>query len=66
MAEDKGLRCLISTAVKIDPYGSYSWIDLLKNSMTNFENEEELSLSNFTGESYSTTLPILIKKLAEI
>lgn len=30
---------------------------LLKNSATNFENEEELSSSNCLGESYSKTLP---------
>ena len=35
--------------------------DLLKNSATNFENEEDLSLSNWAGESYSTTLPVLSK-----
>ena len=35
--------------------------DLLKNSATNFENEEDLSLSNWAGESYSTILPVLSK-----
>lgn len=30
---------------------------LLKNSATNFENEEELSSSNCLGESYSKTVP---------
>lgn len=34
---------------------------LLKNSITNFENAEDLFSSNFVGESYSITLPVLIR-----
>lgn len=33
-------------------------VDLLINSATKFENAEELSLSNWAGESYSKILPV--------
>jgi len=34
--------------------------------MTNLENEEDLSSSNFNGESYSTTLPTVTNTFAAI
>lgn len=37
----------------------YPLVDLLVNSATKFENAEELSLSNWAGESYSKILPVI-------
>lgn len=63
--------CLISV---YPPHNRFLWwlpLDDLKNSTTNFENEEELSSSNTPGTSYSTIFPainqhIFLPQLAKI